>query len=225
MCKYGIFCKIILLYSKYSKKESWLVVANSYSFLMFINLCEENKYKLERLIQSYANMISEYEDYKDKDESSDITISGTDHPVLSPAVASIVTYFTMNKFYLASELLTYAKELSDGGEYEPYSVNNVRSTTEYSRLRREIINSGREPQSGTSNFEKGSSIADKDLYYAIHGYSYDYESGLLTITDYYDFAYNKDYDGIAGTAVNTMYMAQLLGVIIPYDVRIELLVN
>lgn len=52
--------------------------------------------------------------------------------------------------------------------------------------------------------------------------NYSYRSGNLTISDKYDYDINPDYQGIAGTTVNTMYLAQQMGVIVPFKVLIEI---
>jgi len=185
-----------------------------------------NRVKLENLIQMYANMISDYNDYINNGglDNGNIIINGAWHPILSPAVAAIVSFFIMNELILAAELLTYAKEVSTGGIYSPYFGYRVYETEEYSRLSNEIRYSGTTSGSGSSAFEnEGDAIEDIDLYYAIHAYEYEYRSnGQLIITDYYDYKINEDYQGIAGTAIDTMYLAQVMGVIVPFDVLIEI---
>ncbi len=175
--------------------------------------------KLKNLIRNYSNMIDEYEEFL-KNQNRSIVPYGVDNPILSPAVSAIVAYFISQNYALAAELLTYAKEESTGGTYSPALIAHVYDTKEYEKLRVWI----RTKPSGSSAFEKGSTVADNDLYYAIHGYDYDYSGGSLTITDVYDFAPNSRYDGLAGTAINTMYQAQTLGVIVPYDVEMDLAV-
>lgn len=187
----------------------------------------EDKASLENLIQNYSDMISEYENYLNDQKLGSSSIEGitarqvTD-PVLSSAVIAIIAYFDLNRYYLSSELLSYAKNTSTGNTYNPYNGFVTRSTAEYTRLVNQIRSSGTTSGSGSSNFNKTGTYIDKDLYYAIHGYSYTYKTGKLTITDKYDFALNKDYEGLAGTAVNTMYMAQQKGVIVPFYVNIAL---
>lgn len=61
----------------------------------------------------------------------------------------------------------------------------------------------------------------QDLYYAIHYFDYTFISASRTfmLADIYDFAYG-DYEGIAGAAIDTMWTAQLIGVLVPYNVVI-----
>ena len=63
-------------------------------------------------------------------------------------------------------------------------------------------------------------VAQKDLYYAIHAFSWTKSGGFVTLRDRYDFA-PGDYNGIAGTAVNTMYLAQQAGVLVPFYLSIR----
>lgn len=183
----------------------------------------DNRANLEGLIKCYSNMIVEYNDYQNSRiiEPNNIDPYGVDHPILSPAVATIVSFFLTMRYYLAAELLTYAKEDAVLNEYYyPVFGVYVYDTAEYDRLVDEISNviSG----NGTSSFLKGGIVKDNDLYYALHRYNYAFNYSSLTITDYYDYQVNSDYQGIAGTAINTMYMAQVLGVIVPYYVRINI---
>lgn len=175
-----------------------------------------------QLIKMYDNMIIEYKDFKNSSSTGDYIVNGAFHPVLSPAVSAVITFFNTGGLFLAAELLTYAKETSTGGTYTPYWGKNVYQTSEYTRIRNQIRTSGAQYASGSSTFTKGSSTYNNDLYYAIHHYNYEYNRGRFTITDYYDYDVNPEYEGIAGTAINTMYQAQLLGVIVPYNVQFTL---
>lgn len=152
--------------------------------------------------------------------NNDVSAYGVYNPVYSVAIASIVTYFTSMKYYLSAELLTYAKTTSTGGLHRPSQAHIINRTSELARIKNEIR--GQESGSGYGAFEKGGTTADNDLYYAIHYCDYSYNRGQLTITDYYDFEFNDSYSGLAGTAVDTMAMAQLLGVIVPYSIQFDL---
>ena len=57
----------------------------------------EDKAKIENLIQNYSKMISEYEAYQNSKNNGtgDISIMGVYDPVLTLAVAAIVTYFNL----------------------------------------------------------------------------------------------------------------------------------
>ncbi|WP_019913049.1 hypothetical protein [Paenibacillus sp. HW567] len=175
---------------------------------------ESEKSKLADLIAGYDTNITEYENYISQQNSSKggFSTAGATDPVLSPAVSSVIAFFNLKGYLLASELLTYAKQSSIGGSYTPYYKSQANGTAELARLR--TTQSG----SGSGAFSKGSSTKDNDLYYAIHNYNYNWRNGTVSITDRYDYAVNPEYQGIAGTAVNTMYLAQQSGVIVPYTV-------
>lgn len=77
---------------------------------------------------------------------------------------------------------------------------------------------GSTAQSGSSAFEYDTtSVATMDLYYVMHAsnYSTNIMDRIVTISDRYDFALG-DYNGIAGAAIDTMYMAQAYGAIVPF---------
>lgn len=179
----------------------------------------DGKVQLTNLIQSYTKNIKEYENYLSQGKSSQggISTSGVYDSVLSPAVSTVIAYFNVRQYYLAAELLTYAKDRSTGGQYTPFFASQTNGTSEYVRLRNKVQSSG-PSGSGSATFSKGSTTKDNDLYYALHKYNYSWKNGSVTITDRYDYDVNPEYNGIAGTAVNTMYLAQTLGVIVPYTV-------
>lgn len=174
---------------------------------------ETEKSKLTDLIAGYAANITEYENYISQQNSSrgEFSTTGVNDSVLSPAVTSIIAFFNAKGYLLASELLTYAKQTSNGGSYSPYYKSQANGTAELARLR-----TTQSTGSGSGAFAKGSSTKDNDLYYAIHNYNYKWNNGTVSITDRYDYAVNADYEGIAGTAVNTMWLAQSKGVIVPF---------
>ncbi|MBR5319991.1 MAG: hypothetical protein IKU46_10410 [Peptococcaceae bacterium] len=177
------------------------------------------KVKIQEIITGYENMITEYKMFEANRET--VNLLGVEHPVLSPAVSAIVSFFSVNNYMLSAELLTHAKEnTKESSTYRPTLINHVYQTTEYVRIR-----NGKDGSSLAAAFEGGSSVAEKDCYYAIHGCRY-YKSGNnITIHDVYDFAPGSgdlNYDNLAGTAVNAMFMAQTAGVIVPYNVVISM---
>lgn len=113
----------------------------------------------------------------------------------------------------------YARDESTGGIYTPYHGDRIRDTNAFRNLLTQI--GVQSSVNGASKFPNAGNTMDRDFYYAIHKYDYTYGNGYITIKDVYDFAYNSNYEGIVGTAVNTMALAQLLGIIVPYDVRIK----
>ncbi|MFD2413357.1 hypothetical protein [Paenibacillus rhizoplanae] len=98
---------------------------------------ETEKSKLSDLIAGYDTNIAEYENYISQQNSlkSGFSTSGVSDPVLSPAVSSIIAFFNVQGYLLASELLTYAKQSSNGGSYTPYYKSQANGTAELARLR------------------------------------------------------------------------------------------
>lgn len=177
--------------------------------------------KLKKLADSYDLMIEDYKEYI-RIEESGITPYGVNHPTYRAAIAAIITYFNINGYYLASELLNHATYDSVGRQYNPYFGDRAQQTTAYKNLRHEIKSSGRNSGSGSSSFPNSGGQVDRDLYYAVHLYNYSYYGSVFTLTDIYDFAPGHRYDGLAGTAINLCYMAQTAGVIVPFQTVIKL---
>lgn len=177
--------------------------------------------KLKKLADSYDLMIEDYKEYI-RAGKSDITPYGVNHPTYRVAIAAIITYFSLNGYTLAAELLNHATYDSNGGQYNPYFGGKARETTAYKNLRKDILTSGRNSGSGSSSFPNSGTQADKDLYYAIHLYKYSYYGSIFTLSDVYDFELGHRYSGLAGTAIDLCYMAQTIGVIVPFVTIIKL---
>ena len=139
------------------------------------------------------------------------------HAVYSPAVAAVVAFFNMKGYKLSAELLTHAKNNTEiNSNYYPTNGQRVKSSPTFANIAKgnKIV--------GSANFENSGNTAQKDLYYAIHTFSWikpSASSRTVIILDRYDFA-PGDYNGVAGIAIDTMYKAQQAGVIIPYFVNI-----
>lgn len=75
---------------------------------------------------------------------------------------------------------------------------------------------------GDAKFPNEGNVLEKDLYYAIHKFNYTFNPStrIFSLSDRYDFAYG-DYSGIAGAAIDTMYLAQLNGVLVPFYTTIN----
>lgn len=170
---------------------------------------EQNK--VQSIIDTTENLLQEYINY-----SSGISAQGVDHPVYTPAVAAVASYFSASGYWLSFELLTHAQ---DNNILDSTYVPHFGSLIKDSIVVRRIVTAA--TASGTGEFPNSGSTMDKDLYYAIHNFSYTFNktTRVFTLNDRYDFAWG-DYSGIAGAAVDTMYMAQLAGVLVPYYVKI-----
>lgn len=177
--------------------------------------------KLKKLADSYDLMIEDYKEYM-RDENSEITPYGVNNPTYRAAIAAIITYFNINGYHLSAELLNHATYDSRGGQYNPYFGNRAQGTTAYQNLRKSILTSGRNSGSGSSSFPNTGTQMDRDLYYAVHLYNYSYSGSVFTVSDVYDFAPGHHYSGLAGTAIDLCYMAQTIGVIVPFVTIIKL---
>lgn len=169
--------------------------------------------KLQSLINETTSLLNDYRNY-----TSDIQTYGITHPVYSPAVAAVIAFFSSSGYLLAAELLIHAKNNNVlNSRYIPYYGPRINASTVVLTIKQGPN------RTGTAAFTNSGSKVQKDLYYAIHKFSYRYvrnpAPSKFYLTDYYDFA-PGDYEGIAGTAINTMWMAQVLGVLVPYYVNI-----
>ena len=139
------------------------------------------------------------------------------HLIYSPAVAAVIAYFNSKGYDLSAELLTHAKQNTVvNTNYVPVNGQRVKQSNVFTSIAKAT------KTSGSASFPNEGNSVQKDLYYAIHAFSYTKTSATsktVTIRDRYDFA-PGDYNGIAGIAIDTMYKAQEAGVIVPYYVNI-----
>ncbi|WP_219846740.1 MULTISPECIES: hypothetical protein [unclassified Bifidobacterium] len=171
------------------------------------------KIRIQSIIDAIDVQISEYSLYK---KPLNATYAGF-HPVYTPAVAAVNAYFQMQGYRLSFELLTHAASNNSlNNTYYPLKANAARvsSSPVFTRIKR----SG--ASRGSDIFPNSGSVEQRDLYYAIHKFTWSKLAGRVTIRDRYDFSYNDRYSGIAGVAINVMYEAQLGGYLIPYYVVI-----
>ena len=173
------------------------------------------------MITATENLIHDYSDYK-LFQSSNIKIQGSYDPIYSAAVATVVAYFETNNYNLSAELLTHASDndVVNSKYYPNYGYRCAGSPVTLG-----IWNSSGN-FSGSGIFPKNAfaSAELNDLYYAIHKFNYkkyfSSSGNYLEISDRYDYA-SGDYTGVAGVAIQTMYQAQQAGVIVPYQVIID----
>ena len=165
--------------------------------------------KINALISTLEKQLQEYDNYK-----SGVVTRGLPNPVYSPAVSAVITWFGSKGYLLAAELLTHAvdNDLEDS-TYYPNNGDRVTLSPVFKKIK-SMYNTGGQAECPDSNVP-----VEKDLYYAIHGFTWVKRNGVVTIKDRYDFK-PGDYEGIAGAAVNTMVLAQQNGVIVPFQVRI-----
>ncbi len=173
---------------------------------------EEEEAKIQALIDTTQELIDSYELY-----SMGIVEYGVSNPIYTPAVAAVATYFSSSGYWLSFELLVHAEENDiKGSTYYPDFGDRILSSPVVKRIK-----TSKEDVSGNEEFLNEGTTIQRDLYYAIHDFDYQFVSAsrTFTLTDTYDFA-PGDYEGIAGAAIDTMWMAQVLGVLVPYQVVI-----
>lgn len=107
----------------------------TYEKELAISTSNEEKDKLQNLINATNNNIVEYEFYMNNN-----SITGSFHLIYSPAVSLIIAWFNNQGYYLAAELLTHAKENNTvNSEYTPVYGDRVLlyfSSNEYKNKRK-----------------------------------------------------------------------------------------
>jgi len=172
---------------------------------------EKDKDKIDRLISTTESMVDMY----NNDKSGITAQSKIDDPTIRDEIAAVVAYFDLKGYSLASELLEHAYDNDDlDSIYSPVYGDRVEDSPVFKRIAK---NSSKQ---GSDIFPNSGSTIQKDLYYAIHEFYYLKNDSTITISDLYDFAPGT-YGGIAGVAINAMYEAQQLGVLVPFYTYIE----
>lgn len=185
----------------------------------------EKKIQLTQMIESLSELLN-YVEVPEEDKTIesgfrrssqyDDEIQQQGYATGKSNAALIIAYFKNKGYNLSAELLTYATvNKSKNNTYYPTNGSKIRSSDFFNNL------VSTKNHSGSSSFTGSNS--NMDLYYAIHRFNYTYTASnkLLVISDYYDFAYEDNYGGLAGVAVRAMYNAQYYGAIVPYNVRIQ----
>lgn len=100
-------------------------------------------------------------------------------------------------------------------------VPTNRVVVQNSSVVKSLIKSGR--PSGSGEFPASGNL---DLYYSIHLFEYTQTKTRFVLTDVYDYEHgDQSYgDSIAQVAVDTMADAQAAGIIVPYNIRITVLI-
>jgi hypothetical protein len=111
---------------------------------------------------------------------------------------------------IIAELLAHMDENTTyGATYHPYFGTRVTSSPVYGQIMLGSVTNG------TGAFTSTGNVFQKDLYYGIHNFYWKKESNVFTLHDVYDYALG-DYDGMQEIAVNTMYLAQQAGELVPF---------
>ena len=172
--------------------------------------------QLQDLIDSAELLLVEYQLYKDAPAPT--LARKASKPTTIVGIAAIVTWFNSKGYYLSSELLIHFRDNTKLDSL--YLPTQGRDKISRTPILRTIKNGS--VLSGSNAFTIENSHGD--LYYALHKFSWkkDRKSNIVTISDRYDFAYNDRYNGLAGTAINFLYLQQSRGELIPFKVQFVL---
>lgn len=137
---------------------------------------------------------------------------------LMTAWTAIRAYFSSQGYYLAQELLYHAWENTEYYSYYSPSDNHasrVLQSSVFSSIAHKIT------YEQGSEFPKSGTVAEHDLYYAIHSFDYtkSYVSGgqvKITIRDKYNYEWWNYENPIITVANNTMKIAETVGFLTPY---------
>lgn len=176
---------------------------------------EEEKVKIQALIDTTQELKGEYISY-----SNGIAPLGVENPVYSPMVAAVASFFSINGYRLSYELLVHARDNNQlNSTYVPVYGDRIKASDVTGR-----IMASNKDSSGSAAFENSGNAVEKDLYYAIHNFNYTFKKvgHTFTLTDRYDYALSGEYTGVAGIAIDKMFEAQQMHVLVPYYVKITI---
>lgn len=171
-------------------------------------------------------MLQEYNEVFNPGLSSDWISIGSRfrrNYITRAAVAVATAYFLHKQYYLSAELLMRARTNALWGmTYIPISSGVVTRTALF-----KDIGANEEWDNETSAQFKGGTLAEDDAHYAINWFNFTTErtlgGTLIHITDVYDFDFDfgDAYTGVVGFGANVMAIAQRVGVLTPYNVKID----
>lgn len=172
----------------------------------------------ERLISIAESQKAQYNQLK-----SGVAPCGGYVPVYSEAVSAVIAVFGYEGCLLSAELLMHAVDNTNpySSYNNPLYIDRVRHSEVVYNIKNNLFSGG--DRFGSSSFEpEAGNVIKMDLYYSIHSFSYYATSntgGEFVLHDYYDFALG-DYEGVAGIAIDTMWLAQQYGAITPFNINI-----
>lgn len=198
------------------ENEEQLILLKKKDNISNYNLSHEEINKranIEEQIKMLDTAISEWNLNQDLDKNMLNDVGGSDVEVtLRLAIYSVITYFNSNNYKLAAELLgkSHANNYLDI-DYYPTNGKVVRSTNTFKTLMAKPSY-----ENSSDAFRPGSTTAEMDSYYAIHKFNYSKYGNSIMIHDRYDYENTKNYEGIAGIAIDLMYTAEVLGILTPF---------
>lgn len=166
--------------------------------------------QIQELIDTAKFLLASYMDYTNPSPTRTVQTYG----IYDPVIAVVSTYFEVNKYYLADELLVHAASNTRlDSQYIPINIDRITSSRVWQEIRKD------KGRSGIGEFANTGTTVQKDLYYAIHLFEWSREKKgnyeFLVFSDRYDFA-PGDYSSIPNVAVNAMYQAQQAGDLTPF---------
>lgn len=185
---------------------------------MLVNNTYKDKEKLQALINLNKAMLKSYNRY----ENSKLTRKA-DNPTYTPLVTAAITYFKAKSYKLSAELLSFALENEQLDTY--YTIENSDIIEKASKFNKIAFDT---KLKGSDSFEKTGATVDDDLYYAIHAFRFEKQlpnSRTVKIEDRYDFAYNENAQSTLEKIVNSMYYAQEVGVLVPFQISQTISLN
>lgn len=133
------------------------------------------------------------------------------------AVGTVISYFKSKGYHLAAELLLHAKQNKViDSRYTPTAANTVQ--VKQTAVFKTLMNGS--TMSGSQTFSPSNS--NYDLHYSINKFDYTFNGyGIyrtMYVSDRYDYEWDTSYPTIPNVAVNAMVVAQMLGIIKPFQV-------
>jgi hypothetical protein len=175
---------------------------------------QEDSNKISDIISTTELLIDEYNKSKNN-QAPGITTQVVSDPS-SAAVTYALTYFSINGYNLAYELLSHARsnKILDSS-YIPYYGYLVKQSPSYDTIRYGSSSYG------SGEFKKQGNTVQMDLYWAMHYfvYSKDARNQYIHIDDRYDFA-RESYGSIGSVVIGLMVEAQNFGILTPYYTQI-----
>lgn len=198
-------------------QELEVAIAEETNFLQTVT-DEETRSKVIDLIGAYENLLNDWKAYEESSNTG-IVPYGKPHETFSAAVAAVVAYFRANDYDLAAELLAYEADVSTGGTYSPVHTSHIYQTTLYKNT---LAPSPNVSFKKHIEFNRGSTTADNDLFYALHGCDYIKDNDGIGISDLYDYSKSNYSWTLTGVAVSVMIAAEQYGTLVPFNVWIYL---
>lgn len=179
---------------------------------------EENvieQVKLQELIIATEELLEQYKGNGLKNNGRSTEADDLNATV----VATVCAYFSSNGYLLAYELLVHAETNTIlDSTYRPHYGDRAQTSNVIAAIKKNTTD-----VTGSDSFPNSGTKEQRDLYYAIHSFSYKYtyRNNQVIISDRYDYDANDiPYLGLEGVAVDAMAYLQDIGYLTPYYIMI-----